>query len=144
MMMLAQQATAKAEPELTAAGSRAILLLDFQKAYDTVSREFRFLALERFEFSHEFTEMIWNIHEGTTAQFVVDEELSQPQKVVSEIWQWCPFAPLFFLVVAGMLVLAIQQDSGSSGLPVPRKVKRDISFPRSSTIRRCFCRRPNI
>ena len=50
--------TAKAEPETTAAGKRAILLLDFRKAYDTVSREFLFLALESFGFFHEFTEMM--------------------------------------------------------------------------------------
>ena len=42
MMMLAQLVTAKAESELTASGSRAILLLDFRKAYDTVLREFLF------------------------------------------------------------------------------------------------------
>ena len=107
MMMLAQLATAKAEPELIASGSRAILLLDFRNVYDTVSREFLFLSLERFGFSHDFAEMIRNIHEGTMAQFVVNGEFSQRPKVVSGIRQRCPLAPLFFLVVAEILVLTI-------------------------------------
>ena len=111
--------TAKAEPKLTALGSRAILLLDFRIAYDTVSREFLFLALERFGFSHAFTKMIWNIHEETTAQFVVNGEHSQPQEVVSGIRQRCPLAPFLFLVVAEILAFANEQDSEISGITVP-------------------------
>ena len=98
MMMLTQLATARAEPELLPSDSQAILLLDFRKAYDTVSREFLFLSLERFELSHDFTEMIRNIHEGTAAQFEVNGKLSQPQEVVFGIWQKCPLAPLLFLL----------------------------------------------
>ena len=63
--------------------------------------------------------MIKNIHEGATAQFVVNEELSQPQEVVSGNRQWCPLAPLLFLVVAEILALVIQQDSEISGITVP-------------------------
>ena len=47
-MMLALLATAKAELELAALQSRAILLLDFRKAYDTVARTYLLLALVRF------------------------------------------------------------------------------------------------
>ena len=96
MMMLAPLATAKAEPDLTAARSRAILLLDFRKAYDTVSREFLFLTLRRFGFPWEFTEMIRTHHAETTAPFVVNGELSEPQEVVSRIRQGCPLAPLLY------------------------------------------------
>ena len=70
-----------------------------------------FLALERFGFSHDFTEMIRNVHEETTAKFVVNGDLSQPQEVVSGIRQGCPLAPLLILVVAEISALAIQQDS---------------------------------
>ncbi|CAI5719351.1 unnamed protein product [Peronospora destructor] len=119
MMMLALLATAKDELELAAARSRAILLLDFRKAYDTVAREFLFLVLVRFGFSQEFTEMIRKLHNGTTARFVVNGELSEPQEVVSGIRQGCPLAPLLFLVAAEVLALAIQQDIEIVGLKVP-------------------------
>jgi hypothetical protein len=46
MMMLAMLATASGDPNLAAALSQVILLLDFRKAYDTVAREFLFLALD--------------------------------------------------------------------------------------------------
>jgi hypothetical protein len=44
--MLAMLATASGDPNLAAALSQVILLLDFRKAYDTVAREFLFLALD--------------------------------------------------------------------------------------------------
>jgi hypothetical protein len=67
MMMLSVLATAEPKPELAAALSQVILLLDFKKAYDTVAREFLFLTLRKFGFSKEFVEMIRRLHNGTTA-----------------------------------------------------------------------------
>ncbi|EEY66740.1 uncharacterized protein PITG_23108 [Phytophthora infestans T30-4] len=119
MVMLAILATAKAESELAAALSRVILLLDFRKAYDTVAREFLFLVLIRFGFSPEFVQMLRNLHEGTTARFLVNGELSDPQDVVSSIRQGCPLVPLLFILAAEVLALAIQQDEHTEGIQVP-------------------------
>nr|P0CV25.1 RecName: Full=Secreted RxLR effector protein 78; Flags: Precursor [Plasmopara viticola] len=108
MMMLAILATAKAEPQLAAASSRVILLLDFKKAYDSVAREFLFLVLLRFEFSPMFVRMLRKLHDGTTARFLVNGELSEPQEVVSGIRQGCSLAPLLFILAAEVLALSIQ------------------------------------
>lgn len=59
--------------------SRAVLLLDFKKAYDTVARDFLFLVLRSFGFSLEFVRLIQKLHEGTTARFLVNGELSESQ-----------------------------------------------------------------
>ena len=143
MMMLAQLATAKAEPELTALGSWAILLLDFRKAYDTVSRESLFLALERFGFSHEFTEMIRNIHDGTTAQFVVNGELSQPQEWSLEFDRSARSLRCFFLLWRKYWRWRFNKAVKSAILQCHGEVERNIHFSHMS-IRRCFCRRRNI
>ena len=97
MMMMTMLATATAEPELAANMSRVVLLLDFRKAYDTVAREFLFVALLRFGFSQDFVTMIRKIHDGTTAQFVANGELSESQAVISGIRQGCPLASLPWL-----------------------------------------------
>ncbi|KAE9036079.1 hypothetical protein PR001_g9006 [Phytophthora rubi] len=119
MMMMAMLASAKNEPGLAASLSRVILLLDFRKAYDTVARDFLFLALLRFGFSPYFVEMIRKLHHGTTAQFLVNGELSAPQEVISGIRQGCPLAPLLFLLAAEILALAIQQEPAVTGIKVP-------------------------
>lgn len=82
MMMLAMLATATERTDIAAALSQVILLLDFRKGYDTVAREFVFLALLKFGFSQEFVDMI---HCGTTARVLVNGELSQIQEVGSGI-----------------------------------------------------------
>ncbi|KAE9273288.1 hypothetical protein PR003_g29950, partial [Phytophthora rubi] len=119
MMMLAVLATAAAKPEVAAAFSELILLLDFRKAYDTVARDFIFLTLIKFGFSPEFVAMIQRIHVGTTARFLVNGELSDPLQVKSGIRQGCPLAPLLFLLAAEVLALAIQQDQDLVGITVP-------------------------
>jgi hypothetical protein len=119
MMMLAMLATANGEPDLAADMSRLILLLDFRKAYDTVAREFRFVALLRFGFSPEFVQMIRRLHDGTTARFLVNGEFSDPLEIVSGIRQGCPLAHLLFILATEVLALAIAQDKSSTGLKLP-------------------------
>ncbi|KAE9336200.1 hypothetical protein PR003_g12635 [Phytophthora rubi] len=119
MMMLAVLASAELQPEVSAAISRVILLLDFKKAYDTVARDFLFIALRRFGFSEEFVKMIQKLHNGTTARFLVNGELSEPQEVISGIRQGCPLAPLLFLLAAEVLAIAIKQDKQLTGVRVP-------------------------
>ena len=91
------------------------------------------MSLERFGFSHDFTEMIRNIHEGTTAQFVVNGSFRSHRRWSPEFGR-CSFAPLLFLVVAKILALAMQQDSKSSNITLPG----NMNFPHLSTIQRCF------
>ena len=62
MMMLSQLATATKDDTLTAMNSRAILLLDFRKAYDTVDREFLYEALMTFSFSERYVQLIRRLH----------------------------------------------------------------------------------
>ena len=119
LMMMAILNTGAAKPEVAAMHSEAILLLDFRKAYDTVARDFIFVALTRFGFSPEFVAMIRTIHNGTTAQFLVNGELSRTQEVRSGIRQGCPLAPLLFIIAAEVLALAINDDPTDPGITVP-------------------------
>eukprot|EP00644_Phytophthora_capsici_P003451 jgi/Phyca11/8806/fgenesh1_pm.PHYCAscaffold_31_\ len=113
MMMMAILAQANHQPELAAELSEVILLLDFKKAYDTVSREFLFVVLRKFRFSEAFINMLRKLHDGTTAQFLVNGELSEVQVVRSGIRQGCPLAPLLFILEAEILSLAVQQGQTS-------------------------------
>ena len=119
MMMLAAVSTARAEPDLTAARSRVILLLDFRKAYDTVAWVFLFQVLESFGFATPFINMMRKLHESTTAKFLVDDSLSQPLEITTGIRQGFPLAPLLFILVAEVLSLTITQDREIQRVEVP-------------------------
>lgn len=118
MMMLAVLASAESQPEVSAALSRVIILLEFKKTYDTVARDFLFIALRRFGFSEEFVKMIQKLHKGTTARFLVNGKLSEPQDVISGIQQGCHLVPLLFLLAAEVLVIAMRQGKRLTGVLV--------------------------
>jgi hypothetical protein len=128
MMMLAMLKTARPQADIEADLSRIILLLDFRKAYDTVARDFLFLVLRKFGFSEAFVRLIQRLHNGTTARFIVNRELSAWQKVVSVIRQGCPLAPLLFILAAEILALAIRQDKKIEGMVVPGTTEQRHGF----------------
>ena len=58
VMMMAHLSFATQESDRQPEASRAILLLDFRKAYDTVSRDFLFEVMRFFGFAETFITMI--------------------------------------------------------------------------------------
>ena len=107
-MILSQLASVSNEVDVPARASRVILLLDFRKAYDRVNRKFRYAALRAFHFDDQFIQIIQRVHTGTTARFSVNGEQLEPVAVRSGIRQGSPSAPLLFLLVVELLVLAIR------------------------------------
>ncbi|KAF1321554.1 Rxlr effector protein, partial [Globisporangium splendens] len=97
-----------------------IVMLDFMKAYDTLDRDFLYLVLSKFGFGRQFVDLVRRMHTDTTAQYLVNGELSKEWEVKSGIRQGCPLAPLLFIVAAEILALAVQQDPYLEGIRVTR------------------------
>ena len=128
MMMMAHLLSAAHEPDREPTDSRAIRLLDFRKAYDTVSRDFLFEVMRYFGFADSFITMIRNLHHNTTARFVVNRLLSDPIPVLTGIRQGCPLAPLLFLLVAEILAIALLQSTQIRGLRHPGLPSQEQKF----------------
>ncbi|KAF1325866.1 Rxlr effector protein, partial [Globisporangium splendens] len=97
-----------------------IVMLDFMKAYDTLDRDFLYLVLRKFGFGRQFVDLVHRMHSDTTAQYLVNGEVSREWEVKSGIRQGCPLAPLLFIVAAEILALAVQQDPHLEGIRVTR------------------------
>ena len=82
-MMMAHLQSAREESNLNADASRAIVLLDFRKAYDTVDRHFMVEALRLFGFDEKFLALMQRLHTNTTARFSVNGKLSSVRPVRS-------------------------------------------------------------
>ncbi|KAF1318298.1 Rxlr effector protein, partial [Globisporangium splendens] len=97
-----------------------IVMLDFMKAYDTLDTDFLYLVLSKFGFGRQFVDLVRRMHSDTTAQYLVNDEVSREWEVKSGIRQGCPLAPLLFIVAAEILALAVQQDPHLEGIRVTR------------------------
>ncbi|KAF1313882.1 Rxlr effector protein, partial [Globisporangium splendens] len=97
-----------------------IVMLDFMKAYDTLDRDFLYLVLSKFGFGRQFVDLVRRMHSDTTAQYLVNGEVSREWEVKSGIRQGCPLSPLLFIVAAEILALAVQQDPHLEGIRVTR------------------------
>ena len=77
-MMMSQVASAEHNKNRASVDSRVILLLDCRKAYDTVDRDFLYEALRTFGFGEQYIQLIYRLHSGATASFLINEERSEP------------------------------------------------------------------
>lgn len=74
------------------------------------------LALQRFGFCDELVNMIGRMHDETTAQFLVNGEISKKRVMASGIRHGCPLAPLLFIIAAEVLALAVNQTPSIKGI----------------------------
>lgn len=121
VMMQSIFETYKFTQKQSAAKSGGILFLDFSKAYDSVDRKYLFLVLRLFGFSERFIDLMHRIHDGTTAEFLVNNDFSQPLEVRSGIRQGCPLAPLLFILAMEPLALALLQEHQLQGIQPVQK-----------------------
>ncbi|CAI5938821.1 unnamed protein product [Closterium sp. NIES-65] len=72
-------------------------LVDFRKAFDSVSRDFLFTVLERMGFPSLFVDWVRGLHKDTRTSLLINGWLGDAVNVVSGVRQGCPLAPYLFL-----------------------------------------------
>ncbi|OWZ17708.1 reverse transcriptase [Phytophthora megakarya] len=87
-----------------------VLMLDFAKAYDSLSRHFMLEVLQAKGIPPKYCRVIRSIHEGTTARFKANGDLSRAITVTSGIRQEFPLAPLLFIVAVDSLYDEIESN----------------------------------
>ncbi|CAI7896591.1 unnamed protein product [Closterium sp. NIES-53] len=85
-----------------------LLLIDFQKAFDSVSRGFIFHVLDRMGFPPRFISCIQGLHSQKT-KLLINGWLGDGIEVVSRVPQGCPLAPYLFLCAVEPLVQEVER-----------------------------------
>ena len=75
---------------------RALLLVDFRKAFDSVDWHYLFSLLERMNFGTRFLGFVRLLHSGLRARVRVGRTLSAPLDVFRGTRQGFPLSPLLF------------------------------------------------
>ncbi|CAI6012418.1 unnamed protein product [Closterium sp. NIES-65] len=74
-----------------------MLLVDFRKAFDSVSRSFLFSTLKEMGFPERFVGWVEGLHKDTRTRLLINSWLGEAVDVKSGVRQGCPLAPYLFL-----------------------------------------------
>lgn len=97
----------------------AILALDFQKAFDSLSHEYLFKVLRKMGFPEGFIKTIGLIYTGCESQVLINGTLSEGFHIESGVRQGCPLSPALFVCAIEPLLCAIRKDKCITGPLVP-------------------------
>ena len=96
----------------------AIVLLDIEKAFDSVNHNFLFRTLEHFNFGPKFIEWIKTLYSARQTYVMNNGFLTNRISMHRGIFQGCPISPYLFLLVIEILALSIRQNEQVKGIKV--------------------------
>ncbi|CAI5472702.1 unnamed protein product [Closterium sp. Yama58-4] len=86
-----------------------LLLVDFQKAYDSVSREYLFTTLGNMGFPEKFTRWVKGLHDGAATRVLLNGWIGERVVMAKGVRQGCPLAPYLFLCAVEPLCQEIER-----------------------------------
>ena len=96
----------------------AILLLDIEKAFDSVSHNFLLNVLKYFNFGDKFIHWVKMMYFERKSYVINNGFLTPPISMSKGIFQGCPISPYLFLLVIETAALAIRQNKYVKGIPI--------------------------
>ena len=96
-----------------------VILLNIEKAFDSVNHDFLFEVLKQFNFGNKFIQWIRSLYFCKLITYVINNGfMTQPISMERGILQGCPVSPYLFLLVIAILAIAIRQNDNIHGIPV--------------------------
>ena len=111
-----------------------LVLIDFQKAFDTVEWNFLFDALKAYKFGPNFISWIKLLYTEIRSCTLNNGYLSQNFKLSRGIRQGCPISALLFLLVAEILSRKLIANSDAKGLQINNYEYKVIQLADDTTI----------
>ena len=95
-----------------------ILALDFQKAFDSISKQFMIGAFKKFGFGVDMLQWIKVVFAETKSNIIYNGWISESFDVTNGIRQGCPFSPLAFIIGVELLAIRIRESKEIQGLNI--------------------------
>ena len=100
-----------------------LLMLDKEKAFDSVNHNFLLNVLEHFNLGDKFTQRVKMMYLDRNSYVIKNWFLTKSISLKKGIFQGCPISPYLFLLVMETMTLAIRQNVNIKGIPID-----DIEF----------------
>ena len=106
-----------------------LLALDFQKAFDSISKPYMLCAFKKFGFGKDFLKWVEVLFSNTRSCIAYNGWISSDFQVNCGIRQGCPFSPLAFVIGIELLAIKFRQSSAIKGLDIcPEKVLKVLLY----------------
>lgn len=96
-----------------------LMLLDQEKAFDRVSRDYLHVVMNRFGFPDTIKNAIKALYANTTAQIAINGQLSRQINLQSGVRQGCPLSPTLFALCIEPLGNLIRNNDSFLGIRIP-------------------------
>lgn len=104
-----------------------MILLDQEKAFDRVSREYLHAVIEKFNFPPKIKNAVKALYAVTTANISINGQLSTAVPLKSGVRQGCPLSPTLFALCIEPLGNLIRTNQNYTGISIPGVNSYNIS-----------------
>ena len=95
-----------------------LLALDFQKAFDSISKQFMLSAFKKFGFGSDLLQWVKILFTDTKSSIIYNGWVSENFNVTNGIRQGCPFSPLAFIIGVELLAIRFRESRDVKGLNI--------------------------
>ena len=111
-----------------------LMLIDFKKAFDSISWDFLYKVLTRFSFGPDFIQWIKVFNSNTKATVLQADFLSEFINIKRGCKQGDPIAPYLFIICAQILFILINDNSNIKGVKVGTDIYKITQFADDTTL----------
>ena len=108
----------------------SIVLLDIEKAFDSVEHDYLYEVLGAFNFGSDFIKWIKAFYCKRSSYIINNGFLSDRLSMERGVFQGCPISPLLFLCAIEVLAISIRKNTGNEGIKIGAVEKKNQSFGR--------------
>ena len=100
-----------------------IISIGAEKAFDKIQHSFMIKTLQKAGREGTYLNMIQTMDDKPTANIILNGEKLKAFPLKSGTRQGCPFPPLLFNIVLGVLAAAIRKEKEIKGINIGKEVK---------------------
>ena len=108
--------------------SGILLLIDFEKAFDSLDRKFLNYTLEKYGFGNKFKNLVNLLYNNITSRVINNGFTTDSFNLLRGIRQGCPVSAYFFILCAELLADAIRQDESIQGLSINQQTYKILQY----------------
>ena len=95
-----------------------LLALDFQKAFDSISKKYMYQAFKKFGFGPDLLQWVSVLFTETKSSIIYNGWITEHFSVTNGIRQGCPFSPLAFIIGVELLAIRFRESKEVKGLNI--------------------------